>query len=586
MFELLFLSAAVWLSYLGVINSGFVSDDIEGLVNYDGKLKKFDYGHLNKWILYKLFNKSPQENHRFSILLHNANVILLFSFLVNFLPIKAAFYASLLFAVHPICIQSIAWISGRGYPIGLFFCLLNFNFIAISQNNPLFTSTAALQSLNLAILTIAYGCFYYVAVNAQFACLMTFAIQAFFGNYYLSVMGLIISAVTGFGIVKEVIGLRTKVFKEQNLEKSTKLKPQKIIVAIKTLAYYTRLCLFPKRMGLYHTFEYHYSEKTEKEDKWFWFGFFILLGLVAGFIYGSFIIKLGILWYLAYIMIFLNWVTIHQFVSERYLYIASIGLFILSGYCLFLLDGFLFAGFPVLMALIGGILIARTWVHLPTYQDEVLFYQSNIWNFPDSEVAFSNLGVVYMKCKLIGSAVDMWQIAIKINPQYDVAYYNISSVLKQKGDFIGAREYLKKAVETPQCHFKELWGKELESLEHEINYSKENTELGKRLLLLEADPAKKSEVQNIRKQLDEINNLHKKFEESQKQNLVLVQREEKQLKERLVQLDKEKIEFSKPLNMEILVKARDNNFILVKETVDRMLKIENTNKENTSNAKT
>ena len=43
MLELLFLTLVVWITYWHCINSGFVSDDIEGLQGYDGKLKKFDY---------------------------------------------------------------------------------------------------------------------------------------------------------------------------------------------------------------------------------------------------------------------------------------------------------------------------------------------------------------------------------------------------------------------------------------------------------------------------------------------------------------------------------------------------------------
>ena len=127
MVSLLILTTIVWLAYLGVIECGFVSDDIEGLANYDGKLKKFDYGHFSKWLLYKILNKSPRRNHLFSIFLHNANVILLYLFLITFIPQKIAFYSCILFAIHPINTQAIGWISGRGYPISLFFMLLSFH---------------------------------------------------------------------------------------------------------------------------------------------------------------------------------------------------------------------------------------------------------------------------------------------------------------------------------------------------------------------------------------------------------------------------------------------------------------------------
>ena len=127
MIELFLLTIICWITYLGVIECGFVSDDIEGLANYDGKLKKFDYGHFSKWLLYKILEKSPRRNHLFSIILHNANVILLYSFLITFIPQKLAFFSCILFAIHPINIQAVGWISGRGYLISLFFMLLSFH---------------------------------------------------------------------------------------------------------------------------------------------------------------------------------------------------------------------------------------------------------------------------------------------------------------------------------------------------------------------------------------------------------------------------------------------------------------------------
>lgn len=571
MFEFILLIVITWLSYWGVLECGLVSDDVEGLQHYDGKLKKFDYGHLNKWLLYKLLDKSPRRNHIFSILLHNANVVLLFYFLATFTSIKVALFTAILFAIHPVCVQSIGWISGRGYPISLFFCLLGLNLIQIVRFLPIFGVNQPLASTNLALSTILYSTIYYLSITAQFATLATFAIQAFLGNYYLAIIGLIISILAGLGIIKSVINNRTSVFKEQNLAQSTNFKLSKIIVAIKSLAYYTRLCVFPKRMGLYHTFNYHYNEDTEKEDKWFWLGFFILTTFGLGFWFGNYAVRFAILWYFAYIFIFLNWITIHQFVSERYVYIPVIGICLLMALVL--------QYSTILFAFVVGLYLMRTWVHLPTYQDEVLYYQSNIWNFPDSEVAFSNLGVTYLKLNLTGSAMDMWAISVKINPNYDVGYYNLSSVLRQKGDLVKAREYLLKAVSCPSCHFKETWDKELKQLDHELAYITELNQLSDKLNQLEKDPTKTQEVINIKKQLEQVNNLHKIFEDNQKKNLTLIQQEEDSLKARLIMLNKNKEEATKPLTSERLIEARDKNFMIIKNTVNNMYKVESSNAE-------
>jgi hypothetical protein len=428
-----------------------------------------------------------------------------------------------------------------------------------------------LGSVSLALTTIIYSVLYYLSIVAQFASLATFAIQAFLGNYYLTIIGLIISGLAGLGIIKSVISNRTDVFKEQNLGRSTSFNISKIIVAIKTLGYYTKLCIFPKRMGLYHTFEYHYSDKTEKEDKWFWGGFVVLLLFIIGFWFGNYAVRFAILWYFAYIFIFLNWITIHQFVSERYVYIPVIGI------CLLMALALQYS--PIIFAFVVGLYLMRTWVHLPTYQDEVLYYQSNIWNFPDSEVAFSNLGVVYLKLNLYGSAMDMWAISIKINPNYDVGYYNISSCLKQKGELIKAREYLLKAVTCPSCHFKEIWDKELVQLDHELNYIKELNELSNKLDFINKDSNKTKEVEGIKNQLNEINNLHKIFESNQKNKLTLIQQEQDSLKAKLVEIDKNKEIISKPLTPEKLIEVRDINFNIIKNAVNNMYKMGSNNAE-------
>ena len=229
---------------------------------------------------------------------------------------------------------------------------------------------------------------------------------------------------------------------------------------MKTLAYYTALCVFPAHLGIYHEWGYHYDDAIEKEDNLFWVGLLLFISLIVWFFTGPMPIKIGILWYLSYIFIFLNWITIHQFVSERYCYIANIGLCIIIAYYL--------QNIPVIAALVVGLYLMRTWLHLPAYCDTVRFYESNIWNFPRSEVAMANLGVILIKAGMVGMAMDYWLAATRVNPEYDVPWYNLHSTLKSKGDFKSARTYLVKAVSAKTCHFKDMWSKELEKLDREL----------------------------------------------------------------------------------------------------------------------
>lgn len=561
--DILLITIAVWFTYAGAIKNGYVSDDKDGIERYDGKLGGWEYGHLIKWFFYRFCQKNPYRHHFFSIFMHNANAILLYLFLGNFFSAQVCLFTSFLFAVHSINTQSVAWISARGYLLGLFWALVGFNllwtippFMPFSYDFPLKISIIA------GFFTIVYLLTYVLAIYGQFTTMMSFIILVFLGNYFLAFLGLGISFVLGMGIIKSVIGYRVKMFKEQNLGHSTKLHHKKFIVAMKTLGYYTQLCIFPKRMGLYHTYGFHYDENLEKEDKMFWMGFVLFLTMIWMFFSGSFLIRFGILWYLSYMVIFLNWITIHQFVTERYCYIGNIGL------CL-ILAGVL-VNFPVVFALVCGLHIMRTWAHLPTFLNEVAFYQSNIWNFPDSEVAFANLGVTYLNCGLVGSAMDMWTISSKINSQYDVAWYNLHSTVKQRGDLLRAKEYLTKAVSSPLCHFKEMWGKELETLEKEISFAQEANALALVIKGLESKPETAQKAKELLNKLIGMQKIVEVLESERKRKLTIIQQEESGLKAKEVQLEKIRETLSQPLTMEQLIQTRDSAFNVIKKETEEL----------------
>lgn len=560
MIIILFLTSIVWLAYFRAVNCGFVSDDFDGLINYDGKFKGWDYNHLLKFLLYKLFGKSAKLNHFFSILVHNINVILLYLLLRTFLPLQITLYTCILFAIHPVTTQAVAWISGRGYLFGLFYCLLLLNIV-----NIFYRTTDIILYAPYFIGTVAvYGFLYYLAIHAQFATLMTFCIQILFANYFLAFVGMVITGIHSLGIIKEVIGIRKKTFEEQNLGRSTKFNLRKFIVAVKSLGYYTILALLPRKMGLYHTYNYHYTDDTEQIDGMFLVGWIITISCVLGLIYGSLAVKFAVVWYLAYIFIFLNWITIHQFISERYLYIPVIGICIILSLA--------FAYYPPLFFLISGLYLCRTWSHIPTYNNEVLFYQSNVWNFQNSEVAFGNLGVTYMKCGLHGSALDAWRIAEKINPQYDVALYNLSSVAKRQGDLVKARDYLKKAVDSPMCHFKDVWSRELVSVEHEIKYLEKYHILRQRLNQLLQLPDKKDEASKLKMKLENTNMLHKTLAEERKKNVSFVEVEQSRLTARMVELEQKKEDLRKPIPAPTLVAMRDKGFDEIEESLNKLNK--------------
>ena len=483
------LTISCWITYCYVIfRGGFVSDDLMGIAEYDGKLQGFEYGMISRWVRYHLCGgnfpskhkfpngqpvptgKIPARHHTLSVVVFTLSVLSTYYFLQAIVGPKVAFLACLLFAVHPVVTQGVAWISGLGYPLSLLWITLSLNLLGYY-----YSFTAPSTTITCAVF-LGFLLIQFLAINALFVALVSFPILLFMGYYPFAILAILISIVQGAQIVRATIKLRKDEFEKQAMGGSTFIKPRKFIVAAKTFLYYIIHSLFPSRMGLYHKWGYHYGSDVERESIFFFLGLLAAGGVVTWFFLTPIIaIKLGLLWFSCFIFIFLNWITIQQFVTERYLMIPVIGICLIVSY--FLQD------YIYIYTFILGLALCRTWLHLPTYDDELRFYLSNTWNFKNSEVAYGNLGVTRIRIGQVGAALDCWHEAIHHNPDYDVPYYNIYSHYKsnalfqvQRGNFQGATDllkqahpYLVKCVACKVCHFKEQWTKELVEVTSWIN---------------------------------------------------------------------------------------------------------------------
>lgn len=387
--------------------------------------------------------QSAYKHHTINLVIHLANTFLLYFFLKNIVSEQVAFVSTLLFIIHPISCQSIAWISGIGYLLCLNMALLSFSI-------PFWIPEPLIHVPIVCILT-------WLSCSFLLAGLANFIILALLGFWWAALGAGLVSILCFITQALWVKNYRVKAFKDQNMGHSTKVNLRKPIVMLKSFFYYVCLTLFPKRLGLYHEWGYHYDEKMERFDLRAMGGLITLavLGLIAYF--GAFPLKLGAVWFVIYVGLFLNLITAQQTVADRYAFIASLGFCLIAGY--FLQD------YPLIVAFLAGLMLMRTWTHLPTFDNQIKFYQSNIWNYPKSEVALGNLGTVYMQLGMKGMADDSWKIAANINPNYDVPWYNLYSSMKVMGYLPQAREYLKKCLDAKVCHFEEQWKKELDELD-------------------------------------------------------------------------------------------------------------------------
>src|SRR6266852_9393784 len=120
----LFLIALVFVAYARVFNAGFIWDDEAHLtqnpciigplglkeiwtsaraVYYPLVLKSF-------WSLHKLVGLSPSPYHILNVLLHVASAVLLWRVLWQ-LDVRGAWLGAVLWALHPVMVQSVAWVT-------------------------------------------------------------------------------------------------------------------------------------------------------------------------------------------------------------------------------------------------------------------------------------------------------------------------------------------------------------------------------------------------------------------------------------------------------------------------------------------
>jgi tetratricopeptide (TPR) repeat protein len=119
--------AAALVAYAPVLRAGFVWDDgvfltenpliraSDGLHRFWFTTQQMDYMPLTSsvlWFEWRLWGPHATGFHIVNVLLHAASAVLLWRVLLR-LKVPGAWLAGLLFALHPVAVQSVAWITER-----------------------------------------------------------------------------------------------------------------------------------------------------------------------------------------------------------------------------------------------------------------------------------------------------------------------------------------------------------------------------------------------------------------------------------------------------------------------------------------
>jgi protein O-mannosyl-transferase len=132
------LFAATLLAYWPSLSGGFLWDDdghvtkkelrsIDGLVRIwtepQATQQYYPLLHSAFWLEYRLWDGNPLGYRVLNLLLH-ATTACLFAALLRRLQVPGAWLAAFIFALHPVCVESVAWISEQKNTLSLVLYLL------------------------------------------------------------------------------------------------------------------------------------------------------------------------------------------------------------------------------------------------------------------------------------------------------------------------------------------------------------------------------------------------------------------------------------------------------------------------------
>lgn len=399
--------------------------------------------YTSYWVQQRLWGDSPSGYHLVNLLLHIGCVVLVLRIL-RFLKIPGAELATIVFALHPVNVETVAWIAERKNTLsGIFALAATFSYLKFDENRSGRSYALAIGLFLLGLLSKT------AIVTLPLGWLVIFWWKRGAISWRRDVVPSI-----PFFFLSAAAGLVTRWFENTGIGyKATILDLSlldRCLIAGRAFWFQLGKLLWPSNlMFVYPRWEINAAA-------WWQYLFPVavlgLLGILWSFRRWSRAPLAGVLVYILLLLPSLGFLNIYffiySFVADHWQYLACLGIITpcVSGIVLLARrlkwEAWLEPGTTLLL---GGVLFVLTWQQSRMYTDIETLYRTTIARNPACWMAYVNLGNILYRVNRIPEAMDLFNQALGIKP--DAARYSLGNALFQKGRTSEAIDQYKQALQ-------------------------------------------------------------------------------------------------------------------------------------------
>jgi tetratricopeptide (TPR) repeat protein len=457
------LVAMTLAAYIPVTANGFIWDDdryvtenptLESLTGlgriwaeFGATDQYYPLTYTTFWLERRAYGLNPVGYHVVNVLLHTATVLLLWQVL-RVLSVPGAWLAAAIFAVHPVHVESVAWVTERKNVLsgvlymGSLLAYLRFARLG-SPSAPVHPRwrwyAVALVLFVLALLSKTVTCSL-PAVILLVAWWKRDRLQRadVVPLLPMFVIGAALAMVTAW-VEKAHVGATGAAWDLSWVDRC--------LIAGRVLWFYAGKLVWPARLTFIYPrweidpsqlWQYAYPAAACAVVAVLWalrhrVGKGPLVAVLA--FAGTLVPALG--FFDVYLMQF-------SFVADHFQYLASIGLIVLAGAALSHVPRV--ASRPLAAALLVALGIL-TWRQAPAYADEETLWRSTIAKNPTAWIAYNNLGTCAHAQGDLDEAESCYRTALRLNELHAAAHANLGTLLTQRGRLAEAARHLHRALE-------------------------------------------------------------------------------------------------------------------------------------------